>query len=64
MDERDGDDVKLLGVFSTRERAEAGRERARVLPGFRDEPECFVVDGYELDVGTWGEGFVRVPPGE
>ena len=64
VDEQDGDDVKLLGIYSTRERAEERMERARLLPGFQDEPECFVLEGYELDEDTWTEGFVRIPPGE
>ncbi|WP_419668807.1 hypothetical protein [Streptomyces sp. 2-1] len=38
--------------------------QARLLPGFRDEPECFHFDAYELDEDHWAEGFVRVPPGE
>ena len=36
-----GDDVKLLGVYSTEERALERANRARRLPGFRDELECF-----------------------
>ncbi|MFD9392679.1 hypothetical protein ACFWBB_18775 [Streptomyces sp. NPDC060000] len=64
VDEQDGDDVKLLGIYSTRERAEERMKRAQLLPGFRDEPECFILDGYELDEDTWTEGFVRIPPGE
>ncbi|NEC90651.1 hypothetical protein [Streptomyces sp. SID12501] len=64
IDEQDGDDVKLLGIYSTRERAEERMNRARLLPGFRDEPECFILEGYEVDDDTWTEGFVRIPPGE
>lgn len=64
VDEQDGDDVKLLGIYSTRERAEERMKLARPLPGFRDEPECFVLEGYEIDEDIWTEGFVRIPPGE
>jgi len=60
VDEQGGDDVKLLGIYSTREHAEQRMRQARLLPGFRDEPECFILDGYELDTDAWGEGFVRV----
>ncbi|MGW0859206.1 DUF7336 domain-containing protein [Streptomyces sp. NPDC002690] len=63
-DESDGDDVKLLGIYSTRERAEERVRQARLLPGFRDEPECFYFDPCVLDEDHWTEGFVRVPPGE
>ena len=63
-DESDGDDLKLLGFYSTLERVEERVRQARLLPGFRDEPECFYFDPYELDEDCWTEGFVRVLPGE
>ncbi|MER5555398.1 hypothetical protein ABT001_27650 [Streptomyces sp. NPDC002793] len=63
-DESDGDDVKLLGIYSTLEGVEDRMHQARLLPGFRDEPECFHSDPYELDQDDWIEGFVRVPPGD
>ena len=53
-------DYKLLGVFSTRVRANERVGRAREEEGFRDHPENFVVDEYELDKDTWTEGFVTV----
>ncbi|MDX8034172.1 hypothetical protein SK803_28470 [Lentzea sp. BCCO 10_0856] len=58
--EEDGDDVKLLGVYSSRENALARVERAKELDGFRDEPECFHVDEYELDEDQWTTGFITV----
>ncbi|MGV9242548.1 DUF7336 domain-containing protein [Streptomyces sp. NPDC003710] len=64
IDEQDGDDVKLLGIYSTEEKAEECIVRARLLPGFQDEPECFVIVPYLLDDDTWQDGFVRIPPGE
>ncbi|MFI1658264.1 hypothetical protein ACH4ZU_25635 [Streptomyces sp. NPDC020472] len=57
IDEQDGDDVKLLGVYSSRAKAEERIRRARLLPGFADEPECFVVDDYTLDEDEWPDGF-------
>jgi hypothetical protein len=60
-DERDGDDVKLLGVYSTRQRAEDRISSARLLPGFRDDPDCFMIDVYQVDRDTWEEGYVRIP---
>ncbi|WP_055628272.1 DUF7336 domain-containing protein [Streptomyces hirsutus] len=64
IDEQDGDDVKLLGIYSTEEKAEERIVRARLLPGFRDEPKCFIIDAYLLDDDTWEDGFVRIPSGE
>ncbi|WP_194892308.1 DUF7336 domain-containing protein [Catenulispora pinisilvae] len=59
IDEHDGDNVKLLGVYSTFEKAQERRTRARTLPGFATEPECFVIDEYTVDQDTWAEGFKR-----
>ncbi|MFF1547075.1 hypothetical protein [Streptomyces sp. NPDC058291] len=59
LDEQDGDDVKLLGVYSTPERAEERMRRARLLPGFADEPDCFVVDAHTLDEDEWTGGYLR-----
>lgn len=63
-DESDGNDVTLLGIHSTLERVEERVRQARLLPGFRDEPECFRFDPCGLDEDDWTVGFVRVPPGE
>lgn len=59
IDERDGDDAKLLGVYSSPAKAEERMRRARLLPGFADEPECFVIDDYMLDEDEWTDGFER-----
>jgi hypothetical protein len=45
-DEMAGDDLKLLGVYSTDDRARNRIASARELPGFREEPDCFLVDRY------------------
>jgi hypothetical protein len=57
-DEEAGDDVKLLGTYSSREAARARIERARQLPGFSDEPDCFYVEESEVDKDEWTEGYV------
>jgi hypothetical protein len=67
----DEEDVKLLGVYSSREQAIAAVERSRLLPGFKDTPamadpslpgsaEGFSIDEYELDQDSWSEGYVTV----
>ncbi|MFI9152366.1 hypothetical protein [Streptomyces sp. NPDC053367] len=61
IDEPDGDDVKLLGIYSSEAVAEERARRARLLPGFADEPDCFQIEEYDLDEDHWTEGFVRVP---
>jgi hypothetical protein len=57
-------DVKLLGVFSTQERADERVARARQEDGFRDYPDNFEVSEYVVDEDTWTTGFVTLAPGE
>ncbi|MEU3844436.1 hypothetical protein AB0E88_30965 [Streptomyces sp. NPDC028635] len=54
------DDVRLLGVYSTKEKAQARVERSRPLPEYADEPNCFSVIEVTLDDGDWTDGFVTV----
>ena len=50
--------MKLLGVYSTQDKADARIVEARSQPGFQDEPDCFLADRYEVDQDTWVEGYV------
>ena len=52
----------MIGVYATVADAEAAIVRLRVQPGFRDWPEGFSVDPYEVGVDEWREGFVCVVP--
>lgn len=56
----DCDEVKFIGVYSTNERAQAAVDRAKQLSGFRDHPDGFSVDPYEVDRDHWTEGFIVV----
>jgi hypothetical protein len=62
LDEEAGDDVKIVGVYSTGQQARDSIDRARLLPGFQDEPECFATDRYTLDEDKWPRGFITVSP--
>jgi hypothetical protein len=55
--------VTLLGVYSSCERAEARKVEASALPGYRDFPDAFVIDRYEIDHDQWTQGFMIVDPG-
>lgn len=57
-DEEAGDDVKLLGTYSCRDTARDRIQRARHLPGFSDEPDCFYVEEFVVDKDEWAEGYV------
>jgi hypothetical protein len=54
-------ECKLLGVYSTRARAEAAVDGRRGKPGFVDHPDGFEVASYVIDRDTaWLDGFVTV----
>lgn len=57
----DEDDSKLIGVYSTRAKAEAAAERSKLLPGFKDRPDDFLVERYRLDQDHWTSGYVADP---
>lgn len=54
------EDVKLIGVYSTTEAAQAAVARLSRQPGFRDSTTGFHVDRYTIDKDEWTEGFVTV----
>ena len=58
FDEEAGDDVKRLGIYSSRELAQERMARARSLPGFRDEPDCFYIEEAAVDEDEWTDGYV------
>lgn len=51
------EDSKLIGVYASREDAESAVERKLAFPGFRDYPNGFSIDEYELNNDAWSEGF-------
>jgi hypothetical protein len=60
-DEEAGDDIKMIGVYSSQTNGLAAIERARGLPGFREEPNCFLLLQHTVDgEDGWREGFARV----
>ena len=57
--QKEHEEIKLLGIFESREMAEAQIEFYRVLPGFCDFAlECFEIDEAILNKRYWDEGFV------
>jgi hypothetical protein len=66
----DEEDIKVVGVYTSRAAAVAAIERVAKQPGFRDFPaiidpatsasnaEGFYVDEYALDLDHWSEGYV------
>jgi len=65
------DDVKMIGVYATREDAIRATRRLASQPGFCDSPEIvdpnstndmqgFHVDEYEIGKDHWQEGYVNI----
>ena len=52
------EDVKFIGVYSSRDAAEVAVARTAALPGFRNAADGFSIDAYELDKDYWVEGYV------
>jgi len=52
------DESKFIGVYATRAKADAAVKRLMIQPGFRDHPDEFCIDEYELNQDHWGEVFV------
>ena len=52
------EEVKLIGVFSSEEKAQEAIEQLRNKEGFRDyPPQCFLIDRTGLDQTSWTDGF-------
>ena len=54
----DGEDEKLIGVYSSEANAKAAIERLKSMPGFRDYPEGFQIFDDVVDRDSWTEGFI------
>lgn len=48
-------------MYSSEDRAWSAVDRAKALSGFREYPDGFSVDPYEVDMDHWAEGFVTMP---
>ena len=55
--DNESETYKLIGVFRNEKLALGAIEVLRQRPGFRDYPECFSVDTYQLNEVCWGERF-------
>jgi hypothetical protein len=53
----DHGDVKFIGVFSTRRKAERAIIQLAVKPGFIRSPSGFTIDEHLIDKVDWTSGF-------
>lgn len=55
------DEEKLIGVFSSEEKAKDAIEQLKGKEGFRDHPlSCFEIHKSKIDRINWVDGFVTV----
>jgi hypothetical protein len=53
-------DIKSIGEFSSPAEAKAVVTKYKNFKGFKDTPDGFYVDAYELDKMYWSEGYYSV----
>jgi len=54
------DEIKMIGVYSSRESAEKTIVCYKMLSGFKDYPiSCFYISKYEIDKDHWTDGFIK-----
>ena len=59
------DEEKLIGIFSTEEKAKEAIQSHKDLDGFKDLPlACFEIYEYELDSSSLIDGFTTVRYGK
>jgi hypothetical protein len=54
----DAEEIKMIGVYSSELDAQRAVERLRLVEGFRNYPDGFSVDRYELNKDHWTEGYI------
>ena len=54
------EDVKFIGVYSSRENAHAVIKRLSQTAGFSAAPTGFHIDEYQIDKDQWVEGYSTV----
>jgi hypothetical protein len=53
----EAEDVKFIGVYSSRANAQAAITRLSQVPGFSEAPAGFHIDEYQVDKDEWVEGY-------
>jgi hypothetical protein len=57
-EDTEDEDVKLLGIYTSKSKGESAIKRLAKLPGFKRYPKGFYLDRLILDEDMWTEGFV------
>jgi hypothetical protein len=62
-DENRDEQTKFIGIYTTKEKAEAAVDSLRKMPGFADYSRGFSIDFHVFDRSGWTEGFVHIARG-
>jgi len=54
------EEIKLIGAFSTEDEAKKIVNKYQKLLGFKDYPDNFFINKYQVDIAEWSEGFITV----
>ena len=58
-DDNEYTETKLIGIYSSMEKAKETVNKLKTAEGFREYPlDCFYITKYMLDEDDWTEGFV------
>ena len=60
----EGEDSKLIGLYSSRKLAEEKILKYKEIEGFKDYPDGFSIASYSLDHDNWTEGFITTEPND
>ncbi len=53
------EDIKVIGIYSSWEKAEEAVQRLKSKEGFNRLPiDCFCIDRYEVNQDNWCDGFI------
>lgn len=52
------EDIKIIGIYSSKLKAEEAIVRMKHKKGFKDAKEGFTIDKYLLNSDNWTEGYV------
>lgn len=58
--ENGDEDVKFIGVYSSKANARTAIKRLSQMPGFSETADGFHVDEYQLDKDDWAEGYITI----
>lgn len=54
------EETKFIGIYTTEQEAKNAIERLKSQSGFKDRPNDFYIDKYQLNKDNWSEGYVTV----